>query len=174
VQLDGAMPEWSRAGGGAIRPGRKRRCGILVATEVASEGLNLHYLSHGGLHFRYPLVVDDPAATHGRIDRYGQSPTTADPPTCSPSRAARGWVMPRRSCAGADPQGRPGQKNIGDPSVFLRAVRLPPLRRRRSAKRLRPVQPMRLSSAWMPMPGHFCEQASDLNPLREMFGRRRS
>jgi len=67
---------------------------ILVATEVASEGLNLHY-PQAPLAFSISPVVDAPAATtNGRIRPLRcQSQPTAIPLQCSPSRAARDGVM---------------------------------------------------------------------------------
>jgi superfamily II DNA/RNA helicase len=45
---------------------------ILVASDVASEGLNLHYLSHRLIHFDTPWSLMVFQQRNGRIDRYGQ------------------------------------------------------------------------------------------------------
>ena len=45
---------------------------ILVASDVASEGLNLHYLSHRLIHFDIPWSLMVFQQRDGRIDRYGQ------------------------------------------------------------------------------------------------------
>lgn len=45
---------------------------ILVASDVASEGLNLHYLSHRLIHFDVPWSLMVFQQRNGRIDRYGQ------------------------------------------------------------------------------------------------------
>ncbi len=45
---------------------------ILVASDVASEGLNLHYLSHRLIHFDIPRSLMVFQQRNGRIDRYGQ------------------------------------------------------------------------------------------------------
>lgn len=45
---------------------------ILVASDVASEGLNLHYLSHRLIHFDIPWSLMVFQQRNGRIDRYGQ------------------------------------------------------------------------------------------------------
>lgn len=45
---------------------------ILVASDVASEGLNLHYLCHRLIHFDTPWSLMVFQQRNGRIDRYGQ------------------------------------------------------------------------------------------------------
>lgn len=45
---------------------------ILVASDVASEGLNLHYLSHRLIHFDIPWSLMVFQQRNGRIDRYSQ------------------------------------------------------------------------------------------------------
>jgi len=45
---------------------------ILVASDVASEGLNLHYRSHRLIHFDTPWSLMVFQQRNGRIDRYGQ------------------------------------------------------------------------------------------------------
>ena len=46
---------------------------ILVASDVASEGLNLHYLSHRLIHFDIPWSLMVFQQRNGRVDRYGQT-----------------------------------------------------------------------------------------------------
>ena len=48
---------------------------ILVASDVASEGINLHYLSHRLIHFDIPWSLMVFQQRNGRIDRYGQKET---------------------------------------------------------------------------------------------------
>ncbi len=48
---------------------------ILVASDVASEGINLHYLSHRMIHFDLPWSLMVFQQRNGRIDRYGQEQT---------------------------------------------------------------------------------------------------
>lgn len=45
---------------------------ILVASDVASEGINLHHLSHRMIHFDIPWSLMVFQQRNGRIDRYGQ------------------------------------------------------------------------------------------------------
>ncbi len=48
---------------------------ILIASDVASEGINLHYLSHRLIHFDIPWSLMVFQQRNGRIDRYGQTKT---------------------------------------------------------------------------------------------------
>ena len=91
---------------------------ILIATEVASEGLNLHYLSHKLIHFDIPWSLMTLQQRNGRIDRYGQ--------TRSPEIR---YLLTRSQVAGMDEVERiiqvllrkdeQAMVNIGDPSVFM-------------------------------------------------------
>lgn len=45
---------------------------VLIASDVASEGLNLHHLSHRLIHFDTPWSLMVFQQRNGRIDRYGQ------------------------------------------------------------------------------------------------------
>lgn len=53
--------------------GKKRaKVSVLVASDVASEGINLHYQSHRLVHFDIPWSLMVFQQRNGRIDRYGQ------------------------------------------------------------------------------------------------------
>ncbi len=91
---------------------------VLLATEVASEGLNLHYLSHRLVHFEAPWSLMTLQQRNGRIDRYGQ--------TCQPQIR---YLLTRSKQPRMDEVERiikvllekdeQAVKNIGDPSVFM-------------------------------------------------------
>ena len=51
---------------------RRSSVSILVASDVASEGINLHYQSHRLVHFDIPWSLMVFQQRNGRIDRYGQ------------------------------------------------------------------------------------------------------
>lgn len=71
--LHGGMPDTEQqevveAFGQQQRPVR-----LLIASDVASEGINLHYMCHRMIHFDVPWSLMVFQQRNGRIDRYGQA-----------------------------------------------------------------------------------------------------
>ncbi len=91
---------------------------ILIATEVASEGLNLHYLSHRLIHFDIPWSLMTLQQRNGRIDRYGQTRQPEIRYLLTRSGLDRMDEVERiiKVLLAKDDQ---AIKNIGDPSVFM-------------------------------------------------------
>jgi ERCC4-related helicase len=91
---------------------------LLVATEVASEGLNLHYLSHRLVHFDIPWSLMTLQQRNGRIDRYGQSQQPLIRYLLT-SSAVAGMGDVERILQVLIRKDEQAQRNIGDPSVFM-------------------------------------------------------
>lgn len=91
---------------------------LLVCTDVASEGINLHYLSHRLVHFDIPWSLMALQQRNGRIDRYGQENQPQIRYLLSRSRNPRMDEAERiiRVLLKKDEQ---AVENIGDPSVFM-------------------------------------------------------
>ncbi|MGQ4650334.1 SNF2-related protein [Lyngbya aestuarii] len=91
---------------------------ILIATEVAAEGLNLHYLSHKLIHFDIPWSLMTLQQRNGRIDRYGQKRQPEIRYLLTRSTVERMDEVERiiQVLLAKDEQ---AIKNIGDPSVFM-------------------------------------------------------
>jgi len=91
---------------------------LLLASDIASEGLNLHYLSHKLIHFDIPWSLMIFQQRNGRIDRYGQErePHIAYLLTQPEHPDIRGDLRILERLMEKDAQ---AAKNIGDPSVFL-------------------------------------------------------
>jgi ERCC4-related helicase len=91
---------------------------ILLATEVASEGLNLHYQSHKLIHFDIPWSLMTLQQRNGRIDRYGQTRQPEIRYLLTRSQLERMDEVERiiKVLLDKDEQ---AIKNIGDPSVFM-------------------------------------------------------
>lgn len=119
VGLDGAMPDIEQTKTVEQFAQEKEAVRILVATEVASEGLNLHYLSHRLVHFDIPWSLMTLQQRNGRIDRYGQpeQPQIRYLLTQSRSEGMGDTEKILRLLINKDQQ---AQQNIGDPAVFLR------------------------------------------------------
>ncbi len=91
---------------------------LLIATDVASEGINLHYLSHRMIHFDIPWSLMVFQQRNGRIDRYGQkhTPQISYLTTNSENEKIRGDQRILELLIQKDEE---AHKNIGDPSVFF-------------------------------------------------------
>lgn len=91
---------------------------LLIASDVASEGINLHFQSHRLVHFDIPWSLMVFQQRNGRVDRYGQKSTpliayllnqTAHP-------KIKGDLRILEILTEKDEQ---AAKNIGDPSIFM-------------------------------------------------------
>jgi hypothetical protein len=91
---------------------------LLLASDIASEGLNLHFLCHKLIHFDIPWSLMVFQQRNGRIDRYGQErqPHIAYLFTEPQHPKIRGDLRILELLMEKDEQ---AAKNIGDPSVFL-------------------------------------------------------
>lgn len=97
---------------------REEKVRVLLCSDVASEGINLHHLSHRLVHFDLPWSLMVFQQRNGRVDRYGQ---TQEPEiyyliTESSNETIRGDVRILEILQEKDDQ---AYKNIGDPATFL-------------------------------------------------------
>ncbi len=99
--------------GNAQRPVR-----LLLCSDVASEGINLHYQCHRLIHFDLPWSLMVFQQRNGRVDRYGQiaTPVIVYLLTESTNPTIRGDTRILEVLMEKDEQ---AYKNIGDPSVFM-------------------------------------------------------
>lgn len=93
---------------------------LLIASDVASEGINLHYLCHKMIHFDIPWSLMVFQQRNGRIDRYGQerSPQIAYLVTESENKKIKGDTRILELLIEKEDQ---AVKNIGDPSAIMGA-----------------------------------------------------
>jgi superfamily II DNA or RNA helicase len=117
-QLDGSMPDVEQQRivedfGKDETPVR-----LLIATDVASEGINLHYLCHKMVHFDIPWSLMVFNQRNGRIDRYGQEhePRIVYLVTDSDNQKIKGDTRILELLIQKDEQ---AVKNIGDPSTWM-------------------------------------------------------
>lgn len=91
---------------------------LLIATDIASEGINLHYLSHRLVHFDIPWSLMTFQQRNGRIDRYGQeqNPEIYYMQTLSQDKKFKDDNRILEILIRKDEQ---ATQNIGDPSAFL-------------------------------------------------------
>lgn len=90
---------------------------LLICSDVASEGINLHHLSHRMIHFDIPWSLMVFQQRNGRIDRYGQTrqPQIRYLLSDSSNPKVRGDARILEILIDKDVQ---AGKNIGDPSEF--------------------------------------------------------
>ena len=91
---------------------------ILVASDVASEGLNLHYLSHRMIHFDIPWSLMVFQQRNGRIDRYGQTkePDIRYMVIRTTNEKIRGDIRILEVLIRKEEQ---ANRNIGDPALLM-------------------------------------------------------
>lgn len=116
--LDGQMPDTEQqaiveAFGQQSSPLR-----VLLCSDVASEGLNLHYFCHRLIHFDLPWSLMVFQQRNGRVDRYGQKcqPQIVYLFTETPVEKIKGDLRILEILQQKDDQ---AQKNLGDPGIFL-------------------------------------------------------
>lgn len=94
------------------------RLRLLIASDVASEGLNLHFQSHRVVHFDIPWSLMVFQQRNGRVDRYGQKATPLIAYLLNETSHPRikGDLRILEILTEKDEQ---AAKNIGDPSIFM-------------------------------------------------------
>ena len=99
--------------GNSLKPVR-----LLICSDVASEGINLHYKCHRLIHFDIPWSLMAFQQRNGRVDRYGQTerPQIVYLVTQSANPTIRGDTRILEVLMEKDEQ---AYRNIGDPSVFM-------------------------------------------------------
>jgi hypothetical protein len=118
VGLDGAMPDVEQTRVVEQFAQEQEAVRILVATEVASEGLNLHYLSHRLVHVDIPWSLMTLQQRNGRIDRYGEARQPMIRYLLNASRS-EGMGDAEKVVRLLREKDKQAQLNIGDPAVFL-------------------------------------------------------
>ena len=91
---------------------------VLLCSDVASEGLNLHYFSHRLVHFDLPWSLMVFQQRNGRVDRYGQQqqPHIVYLFTEAQTEKIKGDLRILEILEKKDEQ---ANVNLGDPSAFL-------------------------------------------------------
>ncbi|MGF6550741.1 DEAD/DEAH box helicase [Paraburkholderia youngii] len=91
---------------------------VLLCSDVASEGLNLHYFCHRLVHFDLPWSLMVFQQRNGRVDRYGQKhqPNILYLFTETVNEKIRGDLRILEILQAKDDQ---ANQNLGDPSAFL-------------------------------------------------------
>ena len=91
---------------------------LAICSDVAAEGINLHYHCHRLIHFDMPWSLMVFAQRNGRVDRYGQTrtPQIVYLTTASSNDVIRGDDRVLEVLKAKDEQ---AYRNIGDPSAFM-------------------------------------------------------
>jgi len=91
---------------------------VLIASDVASEGINLHFLCHRLIHFDIPWSLMVFQQRNGRIDRYGQekAPDIRYLATQAKNERIRGDMRILEILIEKEEQ---AEKNIGDPASLI-------------------------------------------------------
>lgn len=91
---------------------------VLIASDVASEGINLHYFSHRLIHFDIPWSLMIFQQRNGRVDRYGQQeqPDIRYMLISSTNEKMKGDARIMEILVTKEEQ---AFKNIGDPAVLF-------------------------------------------------------
>ena len=97
---------------------RDSKTRVLICSDVAAEGINLHHLSHRLIHFDVPWSLMTFQQRNGRIDRYGQTRTPQIRYLVTESANAR-ITDERRVLEVLIDKDSQASKNIGDPSEFM-------------------------------------------------------
>ncbi|MGL5336779.1 MAG: helicase-related protein, partial [Enterovibrio sp.] len=120
AQLHGGMPDTELMNVVEEFGKENSKLRLLVCSDVASEGINLHHLSHKMIHFDVPWSLMVFQQRNGRIDRYGQKhkPEIRYLLTQSDNPRISGDTRILEVLINKDEQ---AQKNIGDSSEFTRA-----------------------------------------------------
>ncbi|WP_175770183.1 DEAD/DEAH box helicase [Burkholderia anthina] len=116
--LHGGMPDTDQQSL-VERFGRKEdSLRVLLCSDVASEGLNLHYFCHRLVHFDLPWSLMVFQQRNGRVDRYGQKhqPNILYLFTEAMNERIRGDLRILEILQAKDDQ---AYQNLGDPSAFL-------------------------------------------------------
>ena len=97
---------------------RKHKVRLLVCSDVASEGINLHYRCHRLIHYDMPWSLMVFQQRNGRIDRYGQQskPEIVYLVSRSKNETIAGDQRILEVLRAKDEK---AYENIGDPSVFM-------------------------------------------------------
>ena len=116
--LHGGMPDVKQQEAVETFGHAKSPVRLLVCSDVASEGINLHYYCHRLIHFDMPWSLMVFAQRNGRVDRYGQTRTpqivyltgeSANPTIRGDQRILE--VLQEKD--------KQAYRNIGDPSAFM-------------------------------------------------------